>query len=122
VAIANTVAIDTTPSGHGEPRRVGMASGTLPGLDSLMLSLRFDAGQAGRDIADDPMLVELVTSFPVIRTTATLAMGHASPVRVAASSEDEAPRPLSSPVRSCGSPHVDGLSSGSSGDGTVSIV
>ena len=40
----------------------------------------------------------------------------------AASSEDEAPRPESSPVRSCGSAHVDGLPSGSSGDVTVSIV
>jgi len=99
-----------------------MPSRTLSGLDPLMLTLCFDAGQAGQDVADDPILVELA-SLPVIRTAAAPAMGSACPVRVAAvSSEDEAPRLSSSPVRSCGSPHVDGLPSGSSGDGTVSIV
>jgi hypothetical protein len=100
-----------------------MPSGTLSGLDPLMLSLCFDAGQASWDIVDDLMLVELVASLPVIRTAAAPAMGPASPVRVAAaSSEDEAPRPASSPVRGCGLPHVDGLPSGISGDGTISIV
>ena len=51
-----------------------------------------DAGHAGRDVADDPMLLKLVASIPAIRTAEELAMGPLSPVRaVAASSEDGAP-------------------------------
>jgi hypothetical protein len=51
VAMATTTAVATTPAGHGEPRHVGLPSGTLSDVDPLMLSLRFDAGQVGRDVA-----------------------------------------------------------------------
>ena len=66
-------------------------------------------GTCCRDVADDPMLLELVASIPVTRTAKELAMGPLSPVRaVAASSEDGAPRPSSSPARSCAPQHGDG--------------
>ena len=98
VAMANTTAAATSPANRGEPRRVGMPSGTLSDVDPSMLPLRFDVGQAGRDVADDPMLVELVASLHVIRTATAPALVVASLGRVdAAFSEDEGPRPLASP-------------------------
>jgi hypothetical protein len=81
--MAYTIAVATSPTGH---------SGTLFGVDPSMFSLHFDARKDGWDIADDPMLVELVTSLHVTRTTAAPVMVPMSPGRIdAASSEDEGP-------------------------------
>jgi len=108
---------------RGGPRRAGMSSGTLSDVDPSMLPLRFDVAQAGRDVADDPMLLELVASLHVIRTATAPSLVVASLGRVdAASSKDEGPRPLASPRHSCGPPLVDELPSGGLGDGTVSTV
>jgi hypothetical protein len=114
VAMAYTTAVATSPTGH---------SGTLSGVDPSMFSLHFDARQDGRDIADDPMLVELIASLHVTQIAAAPAMVPTSPRRTDdASSKDEGPRPLSSPRHNCGSPHVDGPLSDSSRDGTVCTV
>jgi hypothetical protein len=63
--MANTVAVATSPANHGEPHHVGMSTGTLSNIDPSVLPLRFDVGQAGRDVADDPM-VKLIVSIHVI--------------------------------------------------------
>ena len=69
-------------------------------------SLGLDSGQAGRDVAEDPMMVEVVATLPIIET-AGAPTGH------------EAPRTPASPVRGCGSPHMDRPASYSSGDGAL---
>jgi hypothetical protein len=84
--MANTIAVAISPACHG---------GTLSGVDLSMFSLRFDAGQDGWDVADDPMLVELIALLHVTRIAAASAMVLASPRRIdATSSEDERPRCL----------------------------
>ena len=85
----------TTPGCHDEPGRV------ISGLDPLTLSMRLDEGHDGLDIADDPMMVELIASLHVIQTAAAWTMGPSSTMFVAPM-EDEAPKPPPSPVRSCG--------------------
>jgi hypothetical protein len=88
------------------PRRTAldvMPSGILSAFNPLTLSLRLDAGHASWDMADDPMMVELVASLKFIQTDGAL------PPMFAAPAKDEAPKPPSSPVVSCGSPHSNGL-------------
>ena len=70
-------------------------------FDPLTLSLRLDAEHAGWDVADDPMMVELVASLSIIQTAGT------PPPVLAAPTEDEAPKMPSSPGRSCGSLGLD---------------
>lgn len=104
----DTIAGAMTPTCPDESRRDVMPTWNLFGFNPLMVSLRLDE-LAGRDIADDPMLLELIASLPIIGTDGASTMGHPSPVRaVVACSEDEAARLFSSPERSCGSPHGDG--------------
>jgi hypothetical protein len=67
-------------------------SPTCPEFDPLTLSLRLDTGHAGRDVADDPMMVELVASLSVIQTAG------APPPVLAAPAVGEAPELPSSPV------------------------
>jgi hypothetical protein len=116
VAMANTAAAAMSPANHDEP------TGTLSDVDPSMLPLRFDVGQAGRDVADDPMVVELIGSLHVIRITIVPALVVGSPRHVdAAFLEDKRPRPLTSPRHSCGPPLVDELPCGFR-DGTVCTV
>jgi hypothetical protein len=42
-----------------------MPSGILSDVNPLMLSLRFNAGQASQDVADDPILVDLIASLHI---------------------------------------------------------
>lgn len=92
VQVANTTAMATSPANHDEPRRVGMPSGILSDVNPLMLSLRFNVGQASQDVADDPILVDLIVSLHIIRIATTPPLVVASPGHVDdASSEDEAP-------------------------------
>jgi hypothetical protein len=69
-------------------------------------SLGLDAGSAGRDVAEDPMMVEVVVALPIIQTAG-------------APTEHEAPRAPASPVRGCGSPHTDRPALDSSRDGAL---
>jgi hypothetical protein len=90
------------------PRRTAldvMPSGILSAFNPLTLSLRLDAGHASWDMADDPMMVELVASLKFIQTDGALPPVFAAPAK------DEAPKPPSSPAVSCGSPHSNGLGS-----------
>ena len=77
---------------------------SLPGRSCGSLGL--DTGQAGRDVAEDPMMVEVVAVLPIIQTAG-------------APTEHEAPRTPASPVRGCGSPHTDRLALDSSRDGAL---
>jgi hypothetical protein len=65
-------------------------------FDPLTLSLHLDAEHAGRDVADDPMMVEIVASHSIIQTAGT------PPLVLAAPAEDEAPE-MPSPRHACGS-------------------
>jgi hypothetical protein len=70
--------------------------------------------------ATPDMAADVVKDFT--RTAAAPAMVPAYPGRIdVAFLEDDGPRPLSSPRHSCGSPHVDGLLSGSPGDGDGTV-
>ena len=84
------------PTVGGKPAPTAACSA----LDPLTLSLCLDAERAGRDVADDPMMVELVASLSIIKTAGTPPPVLAAPV------EDEAPE-MPSPGRSCGSLGLD---------------
>jgi hypothetical protein len=95
-----------SPAARGK-RAVSLANTTIEvsppacsAFDSLTLSLCLNAEHADRDVADDPMTVELVASLSIIQTVETLPPVLAAPV------EDEAPK-MPSPGHYCGSLGLD---------------
>lgn len=53
--------------------------------------LLLGAGHDGRDVAEGPMIVELVASHPVIQSARAQTIGPSPPVLAATVEEDEAP-------------------------------